>query len=259
LNSEAAWGARRCSRGAGARRDTGRPPGRAISVSLIAGCSHEAVCSNDRVHSRNELAQIHALGFVTVRIGGADRYSTAALIAAKLATAETIAKVYLATGINFPDALAAASAAGSSRGVILLTAGNVMPGVTSSWLAGHAGLPQLAVGAQAAVAAPSATVLAGIDRYDTATAVATATYPAPTGLLLATGVEFPDALAGAAYAAQQGWALLLVNPGATTVSTAQDSYFQHVAATVTSVVILGGTSALPDAAASVVVADMENQ
>jgi len=134
-----------------------------------------------------------------------------------------------------------------------------MPGVTSTWLAAHAGLAQLAVGAQAAVAAPSATALAGADRYDTATAVAAATYPTPTGLLLATGVQFPDALAGAAYAAQQGWALLLVNPGATTVSTAQDAYLRHVTATVTSVVILGGTSALPDAAATLVVADMEHQ
>ncbi|HTC69991.1 MAG TPA: cell wall-binding repeat-containing protein, partial [Acidothermaceae bacterium] len=200
------------------------------------------------------LAQINALGFVTVRIGGTDRYDTAALIAAKLSTSETISKVYLATGINFPDALAAASAAGSTNGVILLTADGVMPSATSGWLAAHAALPLLAVGGQAAAAAPGAVAMAGADRYATATAVATATYPAPTGLLLATGVNFPDALAGAAYAAQQGWGLLLVDPGATSVSTVQATYLSAAAPTVSSVVILGGTSALPDAAANLIVA-----
>jgi len=241
-------------------------PSNALSASAQAGIVR-VLNPGDTVYilggtaaiSDNVLAIIHQLGFVTVRIGGTDRYSTAALIAANLSTAETIAKVYLATGINFPDALAAASAAGSSNGVILLTAGNVMPSVTSTWLAAHSTLPRLAVGSQAAVAAPSATVLAGADRYDTATAVAAASYPAPSGLLLATGLDFPDALAGAAYAAQQGWALLLVSPYSTTVSAAQDAYLQKVAATVLSVVILGGTSAMPDAAANVIVADLQNQ
>jgi large repetitive protein len=199
------------------------------------------------------LAQINALGFATVRIGGTDRYDTAALIAAKLSTSEVISKVYLATGINFPDALAAASAAGSTNGVILLTADGVMPSATSGWLTAHAALPLLAVGGQAATAAPGAVAMAGADRYATATAVATATYPAPTGLLLATGVNFPDALAGAAYAAQQGWGLLLVDPGATSISTAQSTYLTAAAPSVSSVVILGGTSALPDAAANLIV------
>jgi putative cell wall-binding protein len=114
--------------------------------------------------SDNVEAQIRALGFVTVRIGGAGRYATAALIATKLATAEVVTKVYFATGVNFPDALA-----------------------------------------------------------------------------------------GAAYAAQQGWALLLVRPGATSVPGTQVTYLQSVASSVTSVVILGGINAMPDAAANLVV------
>jgi putative cell wall-binding protein len=203
------------------------------------------------------VALINRLGFTTVRIGGADRYATAALIASKLATSEVITKVYLATGINFPDALAAASAAGSSHGVILLTADAVMPGATSSWLAAHAGLPQLAVGAQAGLAAPKATRLQGSDRYGTAAAVAAATYPAPAGLLLTTGADFPDALAGAAYAAQQGWGLLLVNPQATSVPATTTDYLRGAAATVSSVVILGGIQAMPQAAADLIVSGLK--
>ena len=174
------------------------------------------------------LAQLKALGFVTVRIGGTDRYGTAALIAAKLSTSETVTKVYLATGVNFPDALSAASAAGSTGGVILLTDDTFMPSVTSSWLAAHSTLPRIAVGGQAAKASPGATVMAGADRYQTATAVAAATFPTPTGLLLATGLNFPDALAGAAYAAQQGWGLLLVDPGTSAVTGAEAQYLRDV-------------------------------
>ena len=203
--------------------------------------------------SASVVAQINALGFVTVRIGGADRYATAALIATKLSSAEVVTKVYLATGVNFPDALAAASAAGSSNGVILLTDNSVVPGPTTTWLAGHPGLPMLAVGGQAAAAMRSATPLTGADRYATATAVATASFPQPTGLLLATGVAFPDALAGAAYAAQQGWALLLISPGATSVPSEQMTYLQSVVGGVKSVVILGGVNAMPDAAANLIV------
>ncbi|MDQ1484414.1 MAG: hypothetical protein QOJ62_107 [Actinomycetota bacterium] len=203
--------------------------------------------------SESVVAHVNQLGYVTVRIGGADRYATAALIATNLSTSETIAKVYLATGISFPDALAAASAAGSSNGVILLTAGGVMPAATSNWLAAHLDIPRLAIGSQAALAAPSATVLAGPDRYGTSIAVAAASYPNPTGLLLAAGVDFPDALAGAAYAAQKGWGLLLVNPQATSVSSAQTDYLTRAAASVTTVVILGGTDAMPQAAADLIV------
>jgi hypothetical protein len=181
------------------------------------------------------------------------------LIAAKLSTSETVTKVYLATGVNFPDALAAASAAGSTGGVILLTADTIMPGVTANWLAAHSTLPRIAVGGQAAKASPGATALAGADRYATATAVAAATYPTPTGLLLATGLNFPDALAGAAYAAQQGWGLLLVDPGTSSVTGAEAQYLRDVSASLLSIVILGGTSALPDAAATVIVTAVTGQ
>jgi putative cell wall-binding protein len=203
--------------------------------------------------SDHVVAQLTALGYATVRIGGADRYATAALIATKLATSETISRIYLATGINFPDALAAASAAGSNHGVILLSAGSVLPGASSAWIAAHASLSLLTVGAQAALAAPSATTLAGADRYATATAVAAATYPHPTGVLLATGIDFPDALTGAAFAAQQGWGLLLVNPQATSVPSSGSDYLRGASATITTVVILGGLNALPNAAANLIV------
>lgn len=61
-----------------------------------------------------------------VRIGGADRYETSALISQQAWTRENAGVVFLATGENFPDAL---SLSGSFAGVgpILLTQPNELP------------------------------------------------------------------------------------------------------------------------------------
>ncbi len=48
--------------------------------------------------------------------------------------------------------------------------------------------------------------------------------------------------------------LLLVDPGTSAVTGAEAQYLRDVSPTVLSIVILGGTSALPDSAANVIVA-----
>ncbi len=196
--------------------------------------------------------RLKQLGFPVVRIGGADRYETAALIAQRLAGAETVANVYLATGANFPDALSAASAAGSDHGVILLTADTSVPAATASWLNAHPSLPRIAVGGQAAHAVPTARPLFGADRYATSVAVAAATYPAAPGLIIATGTAFPDALAGAALAAQRGDGMLLFDPQTATPSAVQASYLTSIASSASQLVVLGGQAAMPDAVVGVV-------
>ncbi len=67
------------------------------------------------------------------RLSGADRYATAAAISA--ATFKPgVPVVYLATGLNFPDALAGAAAAGGNGGPLLLV-GSTMPAATAAELA----------------------------------------------------------------------------------------------------------------------------
>jgi spore germination protein YaaH len=100
---------------------------------------------------------------VTVnRIAGGDRYSTAAYISAST-FAPGAPVVYVATGLNFPDALAGAAVAGSQGAPILLVAPGSIPAVTAAELArlqpgrivvlGGTGVVSEAVAAAARVAA----------------------------------------------------------------------------------------------------------
>ena len=193
-----------------------------------------------------------ALGYHVVRLGGADRYATASLIADQLMATRTVDHVYLATGLNFPDAESAADAAAVNHGVVLLTDGTAIASATAAWMTAHPGLAVVAIGGAAASADPSATPLVGADRYATAARVAASVLPNPAGVVIATGANFPDGLAGAAYAAHFGWAMLLVSPGSTTLDADQSSYLHAAAPTVKNLVTVGQTAAVPPAAASAI-------
>jgi putative cell wall-binding protein len=197
-----------------------------------------------------------ALGYQVVRIGGADRYATATLVADQLLAARSVDHVYLATGLNFPDAESAADAAAVNHGVVLLTDGTSIPAATAGWESAHPGMTVVAIGGAAASADPSATPLVGADRYATAARVAASVLPKPAGVVIATGANFPDGLAGAAYAAHFGWAMLLVSPGSTTLDADQSSYLHGAASTVKNLITVGQTVAVPPAAASAVLAGL---
>jgi putative cell wall-binding protein len=206
--------------------------------------------------SPSVVATLQQLGYQVERIGGVDRFATATLIADKIDTLHAVTHVYVATGFNFADALSAADAAGLNNGVVLLTADATMPGSTNSWLAAHTGASATAIGGQAAAADPAATALVGSDRYATAALVANSVAPATDGIVLATGANFPDGLAGAVYAVHNGWSLLLVDPTAVALNTDQTSYLHSVSGTVSTVTAIGGTTTMPVAATTLITAGL---
>jgi putative cell wall-binding protein len=92
-----------------------------------------------------------------------------------------------------------------------------------------------------AVADVTTSRLAGADRYATAAAVATAAYPSGADtVVVASGLTYPDALAGAALAGRLGAPVLLTSP--TALSPATSSAIDTLKAT--KAVILGGTTAV---------------
>ena len=151
-----------------------------------------------------------------VREGAADRYATAAAIALAAFPAGA-ATVYLATGQNFPDALSGGALAAALGAPVLLTAPDALPAATAAALAslkpahavilGGTGAVSDAVAAALAGLVPDVHRIAGSDRYATSAAIA-ALYPSAATVYVATGLNFPDALAGAPL----GGPLLLV-PG----------------------------------------------
>ena len=166
------------------------------------------------------------------RLAGVDRYATGAAISAATYP-PGVAVAYVATGLNFPDALAGAAAAGSQGAPILLVMPNAIPNATAIELTrlqpgrivvlGASGVISDSVAsALAAYTTGTVTRLAGSDRYATAATISAATYaPGVAVAYVATGLNFPDALAGAAAAGSQGAPVLLVGtdeiPGAIAV------------------------------------------
>jgi len=148
--------------------------------------------------------------YAVTRISGADRYETATKIAAQVAVDDPVAgaPLYVASGRDYPDGLAVAALAARTGGVVLLTDGPTMPASTLAYLQKYDPNSELlvAVGGPAARATTghgADRALVGADRYDTARRVAER-FTAPAGSArvtavgLATGDNWPDALAGAA-------------------------------------------------------------
>ena len=190
------------------------------------------------------------LGYVVQRFAGTDRFGTALAVAAALGNPGT---VLLATGINFPDALAAGPAAAHIDGVVLLTDGSVLPPSVRAYLSAHPGVVY-AVGGPAVAADPSAVALAGADRYATAVAVA-ALFSGPTKLGVASGMTFADALSGGAFLAHVDGPLLLTAP--TTLPSSTTSYLDTVKSTVLTSTLFGGPMAVAPTVATAVGAALD--
>ena len=165
------------------------------------------------------------------RMAGPDRYATAATISS-WHFAPGVPVAYVATGRNFPDALAVGPVAGRQGGPVLLTDPSSIPDATRNELArlrpqrivivGGEGVvsPGVAQQLQAFTGQPVAR-LAGADRYATAAEVARASFaPGVPAVFVATGRAFPDALTAGPAAAALGGPVLLVDPTSIPQATA---------------------------------------
>ena len=155
-------------------------------------------------------------------IAGDNRFETAALLSERTypTGAET---VYLASGQNYPDALAAGAAAGKNAGPILLTGRDQLAPAAAKELKrltpkkivvlGGTGAISSAVFDAARDVAPVERI-AGADRFETATKLSAATFTSAKTVVLASGDNFPDALSGAPRADAASAPILLVSAGA---------------------------------------------
>lgn len=162
-----------------------------------------------------------AAGSRIERVSGGDRYGTAAAVALRR---ERVDAVWLATGVDYADALAAGPVAAGEGAVLLLTAGRVLPTPTRQALetlrpdeivivGGQQTVPPEAAQEAAQAAGGAALIrLSGPTRFETAVAIA-ARGRAGLGygdhVYLATAAGFADALAAGPAAAAHRAPLLL--------------------------------------------------
>ncbi|SOC58167.1 cell wall-binding repeat-containing protein [Ornithinimicrobium cerasi] len=155
------------------------------------------------------------------RIQGGDRYQTSAAVAAEYPAGLDV--VFLANGLDYPDAVSASAVAGMEGAPVLLTRPGGLPGAVVQQL--DRLNPDLVVVVGGELAISKATMdavrpyagdvvrIAGNDRYGTSAAIAAEFYDAPVDhALLATGVNFPDALAAGPVAAKYNSPVLLSRP-----------------------------------------------
>ncbi|MFD6053092.1 cell wall-binding repeat-containing protein [Agromyces sp. NPDC060279] len=194
----------------------------------------------------------------TQRLEGSGRYETGRAIVSEVFPAS--GTVFLATGASFPDALAATGAAGARQAPVLLVPGTStsLDAPTMATIAGLGAHEVVLVGGTGVVSSGIETQLGraglsvvrygGASRYDTAAEINTAYFPrgSTDTMFLATGTNFPDALAGAALAGRLG-APLFVTPAGCTPDSVRASITALGAA---KQVVMGGTAVVSAAAAA---------
>ena len=188
------------------------------------------------------------------RWAGPDRFATAAAVS-RASFGRDVPVVYIATGSDFPDALAAGAAAAAQGGPVLLVSSNRVPAATAAELEWLRPARIRVVGGSGVVSdgvfealRPYATTgdiqrLAGANRYATAAAVSSHVFGVNVPVAyVATGRNFPDALAGVAAAGSQGGPILLTQPNALPAETAAELSRLRPAR----IVVLGGSGVVSD-------------
>ncbi len=230
------------------------------------GASRIIIIGGEKAVSAN--VQDFVAGYVGTqnveRISGANRFETARLVAE--ATLSQLAldgidwsgNYVLASGISFPDVLAASPLSAHMGWPVLLTNPDALPDATVQFLTQHPGATALVAGGPVAVSEnaareadritdTSSTRAYGSNRY--ATAVALARYASENGMLdfanmaVATGQNFPDALTVSCLQDKVGSVLLLTPNGQIDSQVAEileslspDSYHE--------ITFVGGASAI---------------
>lgn len=184
----------------------------------------------------------------TVRISGADRYGTSAAVSSKSFTLPQGA-VFVASGQNFPDALAGGAAAAKRAAPLLLTSSTRLPAGIAAEVKRLHPAKIYVLGGTGAVSASTASTLAAIaptqriggsDRYSTAANVSTSTFPTASTVYIASGLGFADALSGGPAAAKDGAPMLLT----ATTSLPSATRTELARLKPTTIKILGGTGAI---------------
>lgn len=186
--------------------------------------------------SNNVAGAVRRLGFVVQRLGGSNRFATAATIASEIPTPSTI---FVADGGGFADALLAGTAAGRVGGV---SSGKSSTAETDAYLAENQDVLIVGVGKLASATGVVDQAIFGLTDYETSAAMAARFGGGSTTLALATGEAFPDALAGGVYAATLDMSLLLTErvklPQSTSVGLLERQPDR--------LIVFGGTAAVAD-------------
>lgn len=158
------------------------------------------------------------------RIAGADRFETSVRAnQTQFPAGGPIPVAYLVNGLNYADALTAGPAASEAGGALLLVKPDSIPALVMQELSRLSPERIVIVGSDVSISdevveklraqfpATEIDRLGGSDRYETAALVVGDAFPGAFDFYLATGRDFPDALAAGPAAAANGNAVVIVD------------------------------------------------
>lgn len=213
--------------------------------------------------SSSVMSSLDTDGRDVVRVGGANRYATAAQVAREVDSLGALPQVdgrsaaFLATGQKFADAVAAGAAATADAAPVLLTRTGTLPqetaqaiddlGIGHLWVIGGEAAVSVAVVSELQNMGVDVERIAGSDRQETAAAVARHFVATPVldgaVVTLARGDDFPDALTGGVTAAATGSPVLLTR-SPSELGEAAERYLRVPSAEISVVRAMGGTAAV---------------
>lgn len=197
------------------------------------------------------LTRLKAFVPSVTRVFGQDRYATARAVVSSAFS--TSAKVFVVSGENFPDALAATGAASATGSPVILVPGTrpgLEPdtrqlltnlGAQSAVLVGGTAVMSTAVESGVRSVVPTVNRASGTDRFGTATALNTMVFGPTPEAIVASGLGFADALAGSSLAAVRHAPVYTSRPDCVPDPVATDITGRLGA---TKVTLLGGTGSL---------------
>lgn len=197
-------------------------------------------------------------GLTVYRLAGKDRYATSAEVAKKLIQLKGegfIREAYIATGENYPDALAAGGVAGKRGVPILLTKKDSLPQAVANVITSYSIRKTYVVGGEGVVSAsvyrllPAPTRIFGQTRYETAIEIAKHALMhgfTVKNIYITTGENYPDALACAAASGKTANPVILVKKD-TPIPAAVSEFITENKTQVEKITILGGPAVVSDA------------
>lgn len=227
------------------------------------GATRAVLLGGDVALAPQVVADLRDLGVEAERIAGTDRFATAAAIAARVPGDGAYLVQGIASGAEdrgWVDAVAVSALAAHQRRPIVLTATDALPAASAAALTDRRAVTVVggpaAVGEAVASAAGArgATVgrIAGATRYETSRAVAEASLAAGLSAAetwLATGNDYPDALAAGPSVARRGATLLLIDGRSLDASPGSTPFLAAHAGEIERLVLVGGEQAVAPAVA----------
>ncbi|MCU9973017.1 trypsin-like serine protease [Mobiluncus mulieris] len=214
-----------------------------LSKLKSVGTSKVTIVGGTGAVSQGVEDSLKAAGIQVERIAGANRYDTAFKVYEHMKASGKLKLnargepyVFVATGRDFPDALAASAVAAKIGAAVVLAD-------TPEQVNRVADIQPYAVGAQTSKLMGNMWVSMsgsadGEDRYDTANKLVNwSLWKGGDTVMVAIGTNYPDALAAGALAASTGQLLVLANPNSNTLK---------VPAGTKNLVFIGGEGANPD-------------